>query len=42
MSEQEKLQTILNLKPLCKKEEDARQTICNFVKRYYNIVQRLS
>ena len=42
MSEQEKLQTILNLRPLCKKEveEDACQTICSFVKKSYDIVQR--
>ena len=45
MSEQEKLKTILNLKPLCKKEseeEDACQTICTFGNKSYDIVQRLS
>ena len=44
MSEQEKLKTTLNLKPLCKKEieEDACQTICSFVKKSYDIVQWLS
>ena len=44
MSEQEKLRTILNLQPLCKKEveEDACQTICTFIKKSYDIVQRLS
>ena len=40
MPEQEKLKTILNLKPLCKKEvEDLCQTICTFVKKSYDIVQ---
>ena len=41
MSEQEKLKTILNLKPLCKKEvkEDVCQTICTFVKKSYTILQ---
>ena len=44
MSEQEKLKTILNLKPLSKKEviENACQTICTFVKKSYDIVQQLS
>ena len=41
ISEQEKLKTILDLKPLCKKEleEDACQIICTFVKKSYDFVQ---
>ena len=41
MLEQEKLKTILNLRPLCKKEvvEDACQTIYTFLKKSYDIVQ---
>ena len=39
-STQEKLQTVLNLKLLCKKEDedDAIETICTFVKNTYRIV----
>ena len=42
-STQEKLQTVLNLKLLCKKEDkdDAIETICTFVKNTYRIVQNI-
>ena len=42
-STQEKLQTVLNLKLLCKKEneDDAIETICTFVKNTYRIVQSI-
>ena len=42
-STQEKLQTVLNLKLLCKKEDedDAIETICTFVKNTYRIVQSM-
>ena len=43
LSTQEKLQTVLNLKLLCKNEEkdDAIETICMFVKNTYRIVQSM-
>ena len=42
-STQEKLPTVLNLKLLCKKEDqdDAIETICTFVKSTYRIVQNI-
>ena len=42
-STQEKLQTVLNLKLLCKKEDedDAIETICTFAGNTYSIVQNV-
>ena len=42
-STRDKLQTVLNLKLLCKKEDkdDVIETICTFVKNTYRIVQNI-